>query len=126
MSYLILTDYKKQIQSDNLQQVIGSDAEVLRTAELQAIEEAYGYLVQKYITDEEFTETYLYNPAVSYKLKDRIYLDASPYNPNATYALGTLVLQGGNVYSCSNSIDIVEPFTQSNWVLLGPQYTLFY
>jgi hypothetical protein len=48
MSYLITSDYKKQIQSDNLSQITGNDTSILNSAELTAIEETQSYLVQKY------------------------------------------------------------------------------
>lgn len=126
MAYLIFSDFKKQIQQDNLLQVIGNDLTVLATAELQAIEEAYGYLVQKYVTDQEFTDTLPWSATVAYSAGDRVYLDATAYSATATYPLKSLVLQGGNVYICTTAITVAEAFTPANWTNLGPQYTLFY
>ncbi len=48
MSYLVLNDYKKQIQSDNLNQVISSDTTILSAAALTAQAEAISYLIQNY------------------------------------------------------------------------------
>ena len=76
MAYLIPNDYKKLIQTDNLNQVIGNDTNVLIGVELAAQAEAISYLVQKYEVGQEFTDTYQYDPAKVYKAKDRVYLDA--------------------------------------------------
>lgn len=126
MSYLILQDFKKQIQVDNLNQVIGNDTNVLNTAALTAIEEAASYLKQKYAIDSEFTGTTAYNPLVPYNAADRVYLDAVAYNPNIQYPALSLVLQYGNVYINLAGISVPEAFTLSHWVFLGVQYTLFY
>jgi len=126
MSYLIFSDYKKQIQTDNLNQVIGNDLTVLATAELQAIEEAYGYLAQKYDTSQEFTETLPWSATVAYKAADRVYLDATAYSAQATYNVGALVLQAGKVYRCIAQISTPEAFNAAKWSALGDQYDLFY
>jgi len=126
MSYLIFSDFKKQIQQDNLLQIIGNDLAVLNTAELQAIEEAYGYLVQKYETGQEFTDTVKWAYGTTYKATDRVYLDATPYSNTGTYALNSLVLQGGDVYICTTAISVGEPFNAAKWQKIGAQYDIFY
>lgn len=126
MPYLIFSDYKKQIQTDNLLQVIGNDLTVLQTAELQAIEEAYGYLAQKYDTAQEFTETLPWSAAVAYKAAARVYLDAAAYSAQATYAVGALALYTGKVYRCTTQITVAEAWNPAKWSALGDQYDLFY
>jgi hypothetical protein len=126
MSYLIFSDFKKQIQTDNLNQIIGNDIGVLQTAELQAVEEAFGYLSQKYDTSQEFTNTDVWSPSVIYKAGDRVYLDAPAYSATATYALNALCLQSGKVYICTLAVNAPEAFDPSNWTLLGEQYDIFY
>lgn len=126
MAYLIFSDFKKQIQQDNLLQVIGNDLAVLNTAELQAIEEAYGYLVQKYNTSEEFTDTLQWSRTVAYKAADRVYLDADAYNASSTYALNALTLYANNVYICTTAITVAEAFNAAHWQLLGAQHDLFF
>jgi hypothetical protein len=117
----------KQIQADNLLQVIGNDLTVLHTAELQAIEETYGYLAQKYDTTMEFTDTLPWSFTSQYQAGDRIYLDATAYNATSgTYALNALTLQGGKVYICTTAITAPEAFNAAKWTLLGNQYQLFY
>ena len=126
MAYLILSDYKKQIQTDNLNQVIGNDLTVLQTAELQAIEEAFGYLSQKYDTSLEFTSTDVWAQNVAYKAAARVYLDATAYNPASTYNIGQLALYAGKVYRCITQIATPEAWNPAKWSLLGDQYDIFY
>jgi len=126
LSYLIFQDFKRLIQGDNLNQIIGSDLSLLNGIELTAQAEAISYLVQKYITTQEFTDTTSYNPASSYKAGQRVYLDANPYSATKSYALGELALQAGLVYVSNVSITTPEPFNQNKWIYLGAQYDIFY
>jgi hypothetical protein len=126
MPYLIFADYKKQIQTDNLNQVIGNDLTVLHTAELQAVEEAFGYLAQKYDTSQEFTETLPWSAGTSYKASDRVYLDATAYSATATYNVGALALYSGKVYRCITQITVAEAWNPAKWSALGDQYDLFF
>jgi hypothetical protein len=126
LSYLIFQDFKRIIQGDNLLQVIGNDLTLLNGIELTAQAEAVSYLVQKYITTQEFTDTDSYNPAIAYKAGQRVYLDAKPYNAASTYLLGELTLQAGLVYVSNVAITVPEAFTRNKWIYLGNQYDLFY
>lgn len=72
MGYLIQSDYNKQIQTDNLNQIIGSDGYVLSAAELAAQEEITSYLIQKYDLTKEFTQTKAWSNAVAYKAGNRV------------------------------------------------------
>lgn len=126
MAYLIQNDYKKLIQTDNLSQVIGSDANVLIGVELAAQAESISYLVQKYEVAREFTDTVAYDPAYIYKANSRVYLDAPTYSPNATYLLGQLTLYNNYVYVSNTPIAVPEVFTPSHWVLLGLRYSIYY
>lgn len=126
MAYLIFSDFKKQIQTDNLNQIIGNDLTVLETAELQAIEEAYGYLTQKYDTTKEFSTTAAWAIGATYEAADRVYLNATAYSNTSTYALNALCLQAGSVYICTTAITTPEAFNAAKWQLLGAQYDLFY
>jgi len=114
------------MQTDNLLQVIGNDLSVLHTAELQAIEEAFGYLAQKYDTSKEFTNTQPYSRSVTYYAGDRIYLDAAAYNPASTYAINDQCLNNGLIYICQTAINTPEPFNPGKWIKLGNQYDIFF
>jgi len=98
MSYLIQRDYAKQIQSENLSQVIGSDTGILDMAQLTAIEEAKSYLVQKYDVSQEFKDTNQWDITIAYNATDRVFINATAYDAAATYVTNAYVLQAGNIY----------------------------
>lgn len=126
MSYLIPSDYQKQIQTDNLNQVTTTTPSIRIAAELAAQAEAISYLVQKYDTSQEFTDTNAYNPALNYNAADRVYLDAPAYSASSAYTINSLALQSGSVYLCTTAIVTPETFDPDHWELLGDQYDLFY
>lgn len=126
MPYLIASDLKKQIQSANLDQIIGSDNTILAAAELTAMDEAKSYLVQKYDITQEFANLNQWDNTIVYKGSNRVYLNAAPYNALSTYALGTTVLQANNIYRCTTAILTPEVFNPSKWFFIGLQYAIFY
>lgn len=127
MAYLQRNDYKQLIQADNLNQIINSDATILSGVELAAQAEAISYLTQKYIVTEEFADLLTWSTTVSYKAKQRVTIDAAAYNATSgTYVPTDLVLQAGNIYECAANIAVPEPFAPVKWVLIGPQYKIFY
>ena len=127
MSYLIVNDFKKAIQSDNLQSVINKDQSILDSAMLDAETVAKENLVQKYEIDKELTSTDIFENDEEYSATNRVYLDAPAYNPLATsYSVGDLVLQDGLIYRNHTAIVSAEAFDSSKWTLLGNQYQLFF
>ncbi|WP_315823020.1 hypothetical protein [Paraflavitalea speifideaquila] len=126
MGYLYPADYNKAIQDVSLQQIISGDRTLLVSAELFAQSEITSHLVQKYDTENEFTNTQAYNPQVNYHAADRVYLDAPAFSSASTYIEGQLCLQGGKVYQCIVAVLVPGVFNPSHWLLLGIQYDLFY
>lgn len=126
MGYLILNDYKKLIQTDNLAQIIGSDYSLITQIEQAAQTEVISYLIQKYKTANEFTSSTAWSYSTTYKVKNRVYLDATAYSATATYALHSLTLYGGNVYINTTAVTVAEAFNAAKWALLGAQYAFFY
>jgi hypothetical protein len=124
MSYLITSDYKKQIQSDNLSQITGNDTSILNSAELTAIEETQSYLVQKYDLSNEFQSLLAFDSAVVYKGNTRVYLDSDTYNQSANYVVGNAVINANNYYICK--ADTTGTFDVNAWTLINPQYTIYY
>lgn len=124
--YLIRPDFKKQIQVDNLNQIIGNDVSVLNAAIEAAEEEVASYLTQKYDMSYELSETALWNYRFQYNAGDRVYADADPYDQTKTYLVGDLVLSGTSVYRCSTAITIPESFTANKWAIEAPQNTIYY
>lgn len=127
MSYLILSDFKKLIQTDNLAAIVGSDYTLVTQAINAALTEVKSYLVQKYDFTKEFTDTVPWIRATAYKGNNRVYLDATTYSATATYAINDLALYAGNVYICITAILAPgEVFNGAHWTLIGSQYTIFY
>lgn len=130
MSYLIYADYKRLIQSDNLQQVIGSDPSILTQAEGTALEEATSRLQQKFLLAQEFKDTLQWNKSAVYNASDRVYIDAPVFSALATYAIGDRVTYAissvtTNVYRAAV---VVTPgaFNATQWTVEGLQYQMFY
>lgn len=125
MAYLILSDFKKLIQTDNLSAIIGNDYTILDQVKLAAQTEVTSYLTQKYDTTKEFTDTRVWNRGTTYKGNNRVYLDADAYSASATYSINALCLQAGNVY-ISIAGNSPGAFNASQWTLIGTQYSMFY
>jgi len=124
MAYILTTDLKRLIQSDNLNQIIGNDTEILSTAIAVAETEVKSYLVQKYIIADEFISYKDFaNPGTFYP-KDRILLTAPTYNTGTIYTTGMICLYNSNVYAALNAT--TGPFDSADWVLINPQYTKYY
>lgn len=124
MSYLIPRDYAKQIQAENLSQIIGSDDGVLSMAELTAVEEAKSYLVQKYDCGQEFKDLFEWDKTKIYNPTDRVYMNPDAYSVSATYAAGDYVLQGGKVYK-SKAGNAAHAFAESEWDYVCDRYQVF-
>jgi hypothetical protein len=124
-SFLFIGDYAKQIQSENLNQIIGNNTSILEAAQLAAVEECRSYLSQKYYLAQGLRPISQYNPTVTYTAGQTVYLSALPY-ASQSYGIGTLTLQDGNIYVCSTTIDAPQDFTPANWTLLGAQYQIFH
>lgn len=125
-SFLFYGDYAKQIQSENLQQIIGGNQSVLDAIQKAAVEECVSYLKQKYDISQALQITPQHNKTQTYKAGQTVYLNAIVYSATSTYALGALVLQAGNVYKCTTAITVAEAFTAAKWGLIGAQYTTYY
>ena len=125
-SFLFYGDYNRQIQTDNLQQVIGGNQTILDSIQQAAVEECNSYLKQKYDTSKALQNTVQFDLTKTYAAGQTVYLNAPAYDQTKTYALATLVLQSGSVYQCSTAITVAEAFNAAHWTLLGLQYALYY
>lgn len=130
MSYLTPGDYRKTIQADNLQQVIGSLQTVLSDAEDTAVEEVQSYLVQKYVIDQEFQDSPKWDKTLVYHALNRVYLDAPVFSSTDTYITGDLV-----AYLPTGSKDIgiyasiagsaAHAFNPAEWAFKNYQYAIY-
>lgn len=110
MAYLILSDFLKQIQSDNLNQIIGGDSSILLNTQLTALETASNYLIQKYDLTQELQDTLPWDNTRIYKAGNRVY-DPSYKIYNALYTnpvfryenfynVGDIVFWKDRLYTC--------------------------
>lgn len=126
MAYLVSRDYNKQIQADNLSQIISADLSVKSSAELVAQSEMISYLIQKYDTTVEFTETTVFSLSLDYLAQDLVYLDGSAWLVGSTYAINDIVSHEGYVYYAMVETEGTVPETGSIvWGLLGAQYAFY-
>lgn len=125
MSYLIYQDFKKLIQVESLNQIIGNDTSILEQFELASIQEMKSYLVQKYDVDSEFTTTSQWTKGTAYKAKSRVFINANAFSATATYSAKSLVLYQGDIYYNASSV-APGPWSNANWTLIAKQYQLFY
>lgn len=125
MPYLIPNDFIKSIQVQNLNQVIGSNYTIIDSWLLAAQEKAKSYLVQKYLIDDELTETSKWDKTKVYEAANRVYLDAPVFSATATYAIGDTVTYQSNYYT---AIAIIPPgvFDATKFSTPIAQYTLYY
>lgn len=124
MSYLIPSDYKKQIQTDNLNQVIGSDPTVLSAAERTAIEEASSYLTQKYLLADELTDLLQWDKTIVYKAGSRVFMDATAFSATTSYSTGDYIQYQAKIYKALADIQ-PSAWDASKWQLVCDQYQVF-
>ena len=125
MAYLILNDYKKLIQADNLSQIVGNDFSLLNQVESAALSEVTSYLVQKYDVAYEFKSIYVNTLDVgSKKFGERLYLDAVPFSDTKDYNLDEMFLINGKVYSAFQ-FTAKNKFVENDFDLIGNQFDIF-
>jgi hypothetical protein len=125
MGYLILRDYEKQIQLQNLDQIISGDPGLVDMVNQLAMQEMSSYLVQKYNTAFEFTDTPIFNYSETYLAADRFYLDFPAFTTSSSYTNGDVVSVGTSQYVATGN-STPGPFNPLNWYNMGVQYDMFY
>lgn len=73
-SFLFIGDYAKQIQADNLSQLIGGDSSILESIQSAAIEECRSYLESKYDTTDALRPITPHDSSKTYKAGQTVYL----------------------------------------------------
>jgi phage gp36-like protein len=117
MPYLVIQDFNRMIQSDNLAQIISGDSSILTTAILTATEEAASYLSQKYDLAAELQDTLTYDPTVAYKPGQRVMdsngkiysaiFPAQQFDYQGVYNVGDQVYWKGIVYTAVVSTPVL-------------------
>lgn len=113
MGYLISADYNRQIQTDNINQIIGNDTSILTGAELAAESELKSYLVQKYDVAKEFRPTLPFSELATYKGNDLVTYGTAPniklyyvtppaeeFDYKKYYSVGDVVSYKDKTYTC--------------------------
>jgi hypothetical protein len=125
--YLRLKDYDRRIQRANLLQIINSDDSLRLSAELAAQEEANSYLLYKYDTSREFTDTLPFTWSATYAGNARVYIDTySTYNAATTYTIGSYTTYNGRSYYNSTNASVTGAFDASKWNDLGPVDAMYF
>lgn len=124
MGYLRSRDYDKQIQQDNLSQIISNDPGIRLLAEAAAEEECISYLIQKYDTDKEFNGVVVWSPLYAYDVEQLVELNYPVYSPANSYLPDDLITYNGYCYICANPT--TGAFVVSDWTIIGVLYDLFY
>lgn len=119
-------DYLKQIQSDNLNQVIESTESYRLEVEQAAQAEMISYLVQRYKTARVFTDTTVFDFFATYLGKNLIeYSGVTAFSAVTVYTTGQRVTQASNIYK-STAGSVAHAFNVAEWTLICPDKTLFY
>lgn len=133
MGYIVLIDYLKQIQTENLNAVLSpSNGTYIRTrAERTAEEEVKSYLVQKFDLAREFRSVDAFAMATTYKADVLAYLEGDTWNSATAYVTDQIVRKGTDpdsfVYVALQNGTNKDPVTETTyWKKLGTRYDLFY
>lgn len=111
---LINEDYLKYIQEKNLLQIVEDNYTIAHDVEQVAQQEIAGYLKQRYITTEVFTNTGSFDLSAVYYGKNLIYFHPTPFNETTTYALDDVMSRNGLVYQAPGAIS-AGPFNVTDW-----------
>jgi hypothetical protein len=127
--YLTQLDYNLIIQAAQVAQVIQRNQNTLLQMERVAIEEASGYISQRYDVGAEFTNTAPWDPAKEYNPGDRVTIDYDNWIAGASYNQYDCIIYNGIGYIAATSVPFASPELtpdiDSSWVALGYQYSFY-
>lgn len=118
-------DYLRVIQSDNLAQIVESNQQTKLDVEQSAQSEMISYLTQRYIVNQIFTDTKVFDVTATYNGKQLIEWTASAFSATTVYTTGQYVLQGGYIYK-SIAGSATHAFNSAEWTQICLDKTLFY
>lgn len=117
--FLKITDYYGQIGATELTQICRSDDNNRLIAEDAAYFEIKGYLATKYKTDNIFKPLLDWSRTRTYKVGERLYLNANDYSNATAYTTYQTVLYNGYVYECILNSTGNIPTNATYWRNLG-------
>jgi hypothetical protein len=118
-------DYLRVIQSDNLAQIIESNQQTKLDVEQSAQSEMIGYLTQRYITSQIFTDTKVFDISSVYNGKQLVEWTAPNFSATTVYTTGQYVLQNGYIYK-SIAGSTAHAFLATEWTQICLDKSLFY
>jgi phage gp36-like protein len=125
--FLRQLDYLKQIQTDNLNQVIENLDSVRKDTELAAQAEMTSYLVQRYVMAETFRETFSFDPSISYKAKNLVEYTEPAWASATAYLIGDFVSYSNKIYQAlTNNTNKIPSSNPSDWSYIVDDKVLFY
>jgi hypothetical protein len=118
-------DYLRVIQSDNLAQIIESNQQTKLDVEQSAQSEMISYLTQRYIVNQIFTDTKVFDITATYNGKQLVEWTAAAFSAATVYTTGQYVLQAGYIYK-SIAGSAAHAFVANEWTQICLDKTLFY
>lgn len=118
-------DYLRQIQADNLDQIIESRENTRTEVEQSAQAEMISYLVQRYRTVKIFTDTTVFDISATYFGKNLIEYTETAYDITVGYSTNDRVLQDGKIYK-SIAGNAAHAFVPAEWTFIVNDKSLFY
>jgi len=125
MPYLFRQDFTRLIQTDALNQIIGSNLDILDEEINAACELAKSMLRPRFDINTEFRETLAWDLGRSYYAGERYYLDAPVYQESDTYYYSMPCIQGTDFYICIVS-ETTGTFASGDWRKINKRYKLYY
>lgn len=122
---LRLQDYDRAIQSDNLDQVIGSNYTLLLDVEQAAQLTMIGHLKQRYQVNRIFANLSTFSLSATYKGLNLVEYTESTFSAITIYTTGQRVVYSGNIYS-SIAGSVAHAFNVAEWTLLCVDKLLYY
>lgn len=122
---LRLKDYDRAIQSDNLDQVIGSNYNLLLDVEQAAQLTMIGHLKQRYQVNHIFQNLSTFSLSATYKATNLVEYTESTFSASTVYTINQRVVYSGNIYK-SIAGSSAHSFNASEWTLLCADKLLYY
>lgn len=128
MRFLTNKDYGRQIQTDNLNQVIENDYSTLIYVEQSAQAEMISYLSQRYDVTRVFADTQVFATSSTYYGNNLVEYTEPTYDQQTTYNPGDRISFEDKIYinSATTSIIGADPTYTPDWTFIVNDKTLFY
>lgn len=120
------SDYLKVTLSNDVRDIINDHFNQWLDAEQAAQVEMASYLKQRYIVNQIFTDTSLFDSLRVYSAKNLIIYFESEYNDLTSYLVGDRISFNDYIYECIQAAQGISPDNTSYWVKRVLNNSLFY